>query len=560
MKQRDRRLDQAEEAYRAQDWARARAIYGDLVAAHPSPPGELLVGLSDSLKYTGAFPEAAQAIERAYRAFVDAGDDVGAARCATRITGFRMMSNDRAGARAWERRGWQHLERVGPCLDRGYHAVAYVGCDIHDPRSLLEHAELALAVAHEFDDRQLELRALADMGLAQVSQGRVDEGFGLMDEVMAAIVAGEMSDPQMRGVTLCALMTACERSGDHGRAEHWGRTIEDNPPLQEMGIQVTHCQIAYGAIDAMRGHFESAEARLRGAIEAHATTRYHSTASRAKLAELRIQQGRFSEAAALLKGYEDEFEAAQALASLNVALGEHGRAAALLRTYIRGLGEDCMRLGPALALMVELELRRNDLTSAAKAARRLLSLEETCSSNEIRAMGRLAAARIANHKGDHRAAVDDLETALTLLVHRDRPLLTAEIRLELARALAAAGDRTAAIVEAEAALATFHRLAVVPHVNTSQEVLVELSLESQGVEVSAAAAPRLRTVEGLTRREAEVARLVAEGLTNREIADRLFLSVRTVETHVDRVLGKLDFHTRTQLAGWVQQGERAGIT
>ena len=119
MKQRDRRLDQAEEAYRAQDWARARAIYGDLVAAHPSPPGELLVGLSDSLKYTGAFPEAAQAIERAYRAFVDAGDDVGAARCATRITGFRMMSNDRAGARAWERRGWQHLERVGPCLDRG---------------------------------------------------------------------------------------------------------------------------------------------------------------------------------------------------------------------------------------------------------------------------------------------------------------------------------------------------------------------------------------------------------------------------------------------------------
>jgi hypothetical protein len=56
MKQRDRRLDQAEEAYRAQDWARARAIYGDLVAAHPSPPGELLVGLSDSLKYTGAFP------------------------------------------------------------------------------------------------------------------------------------------------------------------------------------------------------------------------------------------------------------------------------------------------------------------------------------------------------------------------------------------------------------------------------------------------------------------------------------------------------------------------
>jgi len=289
------------------------------------------VALSDSLKYTGAFPEAAQAIERAYRAFVGAGDDLGAARCATSITGFRMMSNDRSGARAWERRGWQHLERVGPCLERGYHAVAYVGCDIHDPGTLLEHAELALAVAHEFDDRQLELRAFADIGLAQVSQGRVDEGFALMDEVMAAIVAGEMPDAQMRGVTLCALITACERSGDHGRAEHWGRTIEDNPPLQEMGIQVTHCQIAYGAVDAMRGRFDSAEARLQTAIEAQATTRYHSAASRAKFAELRIQQGRFNEAAALLKGYEDEFEAAQACGADGTQLGDAQDAEAVRR-------------------------------------------------------------------------------------------------------------------------------------------------------------------------------------------------------------------------------------
>jgi non-specific serine/threonine protein kinase len=52
----------------------------------------------------------------------------------------------------------------------------------------------------------------------------------------------------------------------------------------------------------------------------------------------------------------------------------------------------------------------------------------------------------------------------------------------------------------------------------------------------------------LTHREREVAALVAQGLTNREIADRLVLSVRTVETHVDRILGKLNLHTRTQLA------------
>ncbi len=57
----------------------------------------------------------------------------------------------------------------------------------------------------------------------------------------------------------------------------------------------------------------------------------------------------------------------------------------------------------------------------------------------------------------------------------------------------------------------------------------------------------------LTRREAEVAALAARGLTNRDIAARLFLSVRTVEAHVDHILTKLGFHTRTQLAAWAYE-------
>jgi predicted ATPase/DNA-binding CsgD family transcriptional regulator/tetratricopeptide (TPR) repeat protein len=57
----------------------------------------------------------------------------------------------------------------------------------------------------------------------------------------------------------------------------------------------------------------------------------------------------------------------------------------------------------------------------------------------------------------------------------------------------------------------------------------------------------------LTPREAEVASLVARGLTNRDIAAQLFLSARTVEVHVDHILTKLDFHTRTQLAAWAHE-------
>ena len=57
----------------------------------------------------------------------------------------------------------------------------------------------------------------------------------------------------------------------------------------------------------------------------------------------------------------------------------------------------------------------------------------------------------------------------------------------------------------------------------------------------------------LTQREAEVARFAARGLTNREIAAELSLSVRTVEVHVDHILTKLGFRTRTQLAAWAYE-------
>jgi non-specific serine/threonine protein kinase len=58
---------------------------------------------------------------------------------------------------------------------------------------------------------------------------------------------------------------------------------------------------------------------------------------------------------------------------------------------------------------------------------------------------------------------------------------------------------------------------------------------------------------GLTRREREVAALVATGLTNREIAGKLYLSVRTVEVHVDHVLTKTGLRTRTELAAWMHE-------
>lgn len=57
-------------------------------------------------------------------------------------------------------------------------------------------------------------------------------------------------------------------------------------------------------------------------------------------------------------------------------------------------------------------------------------------------------------------------------------------------------------------------------------------------------------------RETEVARLVADGLSNKEIGARLFISERTVESHVRGIMNKLGFNSRSQIAGWMTASDR----
>ncbi len=61
---------------------------------------------------------------------------------------------------------------------------------------------------------------------------------------------------------------------------------------------------------------------------------------------------------------------------------------------------------------------------------------------------------------------------------------------------------------------------------------------------------RKQALGGLTLRESEVAALIAQGKSNREIAGVLVLSERTIETHISSILSKLEFNSRTQIATW----------
>ena len=75
--------------------------------------------------------------------------------------------------------------------------------------------------------------------------------------------------------------------------------------------------------------------------------------------------------------------------------------------------------------------------------------------------------------------------------------------------------------------------------------------DALGERTEAATKPAGSSVTGLTKREREVAGLIAQGLTNKVIAAKLVISPRTAQGHVEHILTKLGFTSRTQIAGWV---------
>jgi DNA-binding CsgD family transcriptional regulator len=146
--------------------------------------------------------------------------------------------------------------------------------------------------------------------------------------------------------------------------------------------------------------------------------------------------------------------------------------------------------------------------------------------------------------GDAAQAADHFSRALAVLRTVEVPFERAQIQVRAGVALAAVGEREAAVERLTEAYRTANRLEARPLAAEAVRQLVALGEHVERRLGRRAAGQRERA--GLTRRELEVVRLVAVGRTNREIGQELFLSARTVEMHLGNVLAKLDCRTRTE--------------
>ena len=229
------------------------------------------------------------------------------------------------------------------------------------------------------------------------SSAPIQEGLDHLDEAMAAATGGEADMLETVAEACCSLVAACDVAGDTGRLEQWARIVtgfvERRADLPLLGF----CRTCDAQMLAASGRYGEAEQEL---VASAGELRSEGHRSRCvdpaiKLAEVRLRQGRFEEAASLLNGREGLPEATLPAAQLHLAQGDTSLAISVLLRRLNDVGREGLLAGPLLSGLVEAHLAAED-TSAARAAAADLERISTEGGHPLMgAYARLARGRVA---------------------------------------------------------------------------------------------------------------------------------------------------------------------
>jgi DNA-binding CsgD family transcriptional regulator len=523
-------------AMTAGDWRGARDAFSAVLEVAEVP--EALFGLANALFWLGDLTGTIANCEKAYAGFRRRGNAMFAAGAALSLVGYNKgYLGNTAAARGWLSRARRIVENEVPEL-RGelLGATSYVTDDPVESEAL---ARQAAEIGRANGNSDLELMAMHAVGQALIQQGRTEEGMSLLDEAMAGVIGGEGGDPLTVAQMSCMTMVVCGSCFDLERATQWVQSLQGFIDRYGCPFLYAECRTYYGRVLFENGDWSAAEAFLTDAISMSKGVFVAPYAFAAgTLAELRLAQGRVEDAARVLRGVEGREEAAAAVAAVHLARGEPSAAAAVLRRRLAATSPGRLDVAAVIELLGEAEIALGDSGAAVERGRALVALGAVNNCDLIVAHGeRLVGRGFA--VADVPVARAHLETALAAFTRAGIPYRAAQTRLLLAQVLGR-GDPEVAAAEARAALAAFEDLGAGRDADAAAALMRDLGIKA------ARAGPR--NIGRLTKREQEVLALLGEGLSNPEIAGRLFLSRKTVEHHVARILSKLGLRGRAEAA------------
>ena len=528
-------LGAAGAALAQRDWDEAHALY--LRARSVEESADALEGFAVAAWWLDDVDAAIAARERAYVLRREQGQTIEAARVAGFLAwDYGAMRGINAVANGWLQRARRLVADLKPSAEHAW--LPLIEASFHldtDPTAVLRLSTEAAEHARTHHALDIEMTARTLQGLALVSLGRVQEGTDLLDEGTAAATAGELYDPIAIGSCCCNMIIACERARDFDRAGQWCAQLAAFCERTGQRPLLALCRAHHGTVLMMRGEWRAAEEELAWAADELSRLRPPLAGyARARFAQLRRRQGSQRAARALVA--QAGAHVLAPLVQAEIALDDDDPSAALgyAERYLRGLGGDQpIESAAAFELLVPIRIRLGELAAARDAHARLAAIAEAVATGPLRAAERCARGRIALVDREPGAARQALEDAIDLYHRSVAPFEAAQVRLELARALAADDRAAVGLEHALAARAVFEELGAERAVKQADKLVAQLEGRS-------AAAKRA----GMTVREVEVLALVAEGLSNREIAERLVVSEHTVHRHLANIFARLGVSTR----------------
>jgi DNA-binding NarL/FixJ family response regulator len=485
--------------------------------------------LATAAYLTGHDEEAFDHWVRAHQLCVGEGAVHRAAYFGMRLGQGLGFKGDLGRCRGWIDRSARLLHDVDiDCVEQGYLAYGLAMMQLFEAgdiagahRYFVQSGKIGGRFAH----RELVTLARIGEGRMLIYLGDIAEGTALLDEAMASIEARELT-PFATGDAYCTVIDACAELLDVSRCRAWTDSFTRwCDTQQELVLYRGHCFLHRAEVFGWLGEWPQALAEARHACDRLAAPVNPLALGGACALEgdlLRLVGDFDAAEVAYQRASEFGRDPQPGLALLRFAQGRIDAANAMIRRVVGETGDPMSRarlLGP----YVEIMLAVDDTDAARSAAEELRGIATELRTPLLGAHAAAAAGAVLRAEGNFNDALVELRNAFTgyhtLGVRHD----AARTRLRIAEVCDALGDRDAAAMEA----------------NSARRVLESLGAPATSLTRSES------LPDGLTQRELEVLVLLARGNTNRAVANELFISEKTVASHVSHIFAKLGVTSRS---------------
>jgi len=376
-----------------------------------------------------------------------------------------------------------------------------------------------------------EMLAEALKGFILVVEGNITEGMPLLDDATLLAINSDQSDIKFTTITCCYLIDACERIRDYERATQWCDNVKELCKKWRYKAMFANCRMKHAGLLIWKGEWNEAEEELLSAAnELNEFRPIQVNACTVRLADLKRRQGNWNFAEQLLSKVDSHPLKQLFSAFLHFDREEYEKALDLAERYLRrfSLNERAERT-VVLELLIRLNIKLGKLEQAQKLLNELKEISNSINNLPLQAAVLSSEGYLNFALTNYQLAKQNLEDAVDIYDKIKSSFESARARLILSEALVNLSKYAQAEGELNTAITKFKDLGAEKDFEKAKFALKNLYKENI-VD---------KNKYEFTGRELEVLRLIAEGKNNEEIAEKLFLSVRTVEKHLTNIYSKV---------------------